>query len=117
MSQAEKEVVKVLKDNSEDIWGIFWNHKDKAIFVGSESSPEKRQSIVEALPSLSVVFFLAGLSKATYKQNPNLLQSVLMYGGTLDAWRWALGAGEWRSHYIECTGGKDVLGITQTIVI
>lgn len=113
LNQSELEVIQVLGSNHNDIWGTFWNHRDKAIFVGNKLTVEKRQSIVSILSSLSVVFFLAGLDRETYKNDPNLLQRVLAYGGTLDNWEWALGTGDWKKHYIICTNGQDVLGYKQ----
>lgn len=101
--QREKKMDQLLEDHSKGVWGFFHNHKQgKVIVIGEKLPPERRSDIQRMLSAFSNVFFLSGLSRKDYGEDPNLVQRVMMYGGTIPGWQWARGIGEWQDHFSHC---------------
>jgi len=89
-------------EDTESIWGFKGFGNDGVILIGGDLTKGKRHEILERLPHFKCVLFLRGLSREVYREDPNLIQRVMMYGGSLPGWRWAAGESEWKEFPQEC---------------
>jgi len=101
--QAVKQMDHLLRNCCEEVYGFFYNHtQGTAIVIGEKLAPERRLDIQRMLSAFSNVFFLSGLSRKGCREDPNLIQRVLMYGGTIPGWEWARGTGDWQKFFSDC---------------
>ena len=112
--QAHLDEMNALKDSwyPEKFWGFMGVPRHKVLLIGPELSEEERAEMVSVLPSFNSIFFLAGLDKETHEEDTGGVQRILMYGGTVPGWKWALGHNDWVDNPGQCG-----ISISTTIVM
>ena len=100
--QFNREAQETIRASAERLWGYEPIGRDGVLFIGDELSPEQRTSLIQHCSSFTKVFFLAGFSREIHNKDMRLAQRVLMYGGTLPNWKWALADGEWKQFFNDC---------------
>lgn len=103
------QLLSVLNDYPDKVWGYEEFGKDGVIVIGADLTKEKREGICKHLTRFKVILFLKGLSQTAYLGDLSLVQRVMMYGGSLPEWKWALGAGEWKESYHEYLNEFEVM--------
>lgn len=97
-----RELSDVLNAYPERIWGCERIGKNGLVIIGGDLTEQEREEISKSLPYFQLIIFLKGLNRDTHQEDPNLVQRVMMYGGSLQDWKWALNKGEWKKSYQEC---------------
>lgn len=104
-----QDLLNVLNDYPEKIWGYEEFGKDGVIVIGGDLERIEREEVKRRLPHFKLILFLKGLDKYTFYKDTSLVQRVMMYGGSLPDWRWTLIAGEWKEHFQECVNEAEVM--------